>query len=170
MLKCRRQSSTSLTEISRKVPAASVTLGRNFTGGGGVSLAAEAGDKVGECLLEAVEDVLGKQEKQVMDDVTEGYTFLANLLIEKEKKIREERATQKGTHYYAVTPSYSIQYSPLNPSPALSGSLFNPNNVKSHLGYSKLKCPQFIRISFSFRQIEIVITHPDKVGSTVYSI
>lgn len=52
MLKCR-QSSTSLTEISRKVPAASVTLGRNFTGGGGVSLAAEAGDKVGECLLEA---------------------------------------------------------------------------------------------------------------------
>ncbi len=55
-------------------------------------------DIVGTCLLKAIREVLGKEvaNDEVMDAFAEGYKFLAELLIDKEKEIRESRAAQKG--------------------------------------------------------------------------
>ena len=52
-------------------------------------------DIVGECLLEAIEVTL-KADKTVLDAFAEGYKFLANLLIDKERSMRESRANEKG--------------------------------------------------------------------------
>ncbi len=52
---------------------------------------------VGECILEAIQIVLAeKATKEVMDAWTEGYQFLADLLIDIEAKIKKENAEKKG--------------------------------------------------------------------------
>ena len=54
-------------------------------------------DIVGECIIEAIKITLkDAATKEIIDAWTEGYFFLANLLIATEKKIKNERAEQKG--------------------------------------------------------------------------
>ena len=52
---------------------------------------------VGECILEAIKIVLGDAAtKEIMDAWTEGYQFLADLLIDLEKKKSTEYAEKEG--------------------------------------------------------------------------
>lgn len=52
---------------------------------------------VGECILEAIKDVLGNSATdEIMKAWTEGYQFLAQLLIDIEDKLKRENAAKKG--------------------------------------------------------------------------
>ena len=54
-------------------------------------------DIVGECIIEAIKIILkDAATKEIIDAWTEGYFFLANLLIAIEKKKKKERAEQNG--------------------------------------------------------------------------
>ena len=52
---------------------------------------------VGPCLLQAIKEVLGDAaNNEIMEGWTEGFSFLANVLIEIEKKRIEERISKLG--------------------------------------------------------------------------
>ena len=66
-------------------------------------------DIVGECIIEAIKITLkDAATKEIIDAWTEGYFFLANLLIAIEKKKKKERAEQNGNSIAFYNPLLEI--------------------------------------------------------------
>ena len=52
---------------------------------------------IGPCLFQAIKDVLGDDANdEIMEGWKDGYSFLANILMDIEKKRTEERVRTKG--------------------------------------------------------------------------